>query len=135
MRFAAMWAVALAVMAIGDAIMLTTVIAPFVEARVGALMLAAPRLDAAAFFYALYPLGIVHFAAMPGLRAGSVGFAARQGALAGLFAYGTYEATNLATLIGWEWGMVALDMVWGAALTAMAAALAAGAGMRVGGAR
>ncbi|MFT7026440.1 MAG: putative membrane protein [Paracoccaceae bacterium] len=130
-----MWAVALAVMVIGDAAMLTAVIAPFVEARVGDLMLTAPRLDAAAFFYVLYPLGIVHFAAMPGLRAGSPAVAAGQGVLAGLFAYGTYEATNLATLIGWEWSMVALDMAWGAVLTAAAAALAAWAGLRVAKAR
>jgi uncharacterized membrane protein len=93
-------------------------------------MLEAPRMDAAAAFYLLYPAGVVHFAARPGAMAGDLGLAARQGALLGLMAYGTYELTNLATLQGWQWSMVAVDMVWGAVLTAGAAAAGAWAGRK-----
>lgn len=131
MRFALIWAAVFAVFMIGDLIMLPNVIAPFVEARVGDIMLADPNLVAAAVFYVGYPAAVVHFAARPGADARDIALAARQGALFGLAAYGTYELTNLATLQGWEWSMVALDMVWGAVLTGAAAA----AGARVGRAR
>ena len=42
-------------------------------------------------------------------------------ALFGFFCYGTYEATNFATLRGWTWQMVAIDVGWGTALTAASA--------------
>jgi uncharacterized membrane protein len=134
MRFALLWAVVLAVFLAGDALMLPAVVVPFFEARVGDLMLEDPRMGAALAFYLLYPAGIVHFAAMPGFKAGAPMLAARQGALAGLLAYGTYEATNLATLKGWEWSMLALDMSWGAAISGTSAAIAVWAAMRVFGA-
>jgi uncharacterized membrane protein len=38
-----------------------------------------------------------------------------------LLAYGTYEATNMATLRGWSWQMVVVDTGWGMLLTAVAA--------------
>ena len=44
--------------------------------------------------------------------------AALYGALFGLIAYATYDLTNLATLQGWPLVVTAVDMVWGAALTA-----------------
>jgi uncharacterized membrane protein len=130
MRFALVWAVVFVVFLGGDMIMLPNVIGPFVEARVGAIMLAEPNLIAAAAFWLLYPAGVAHFAAIPGARSGDLLLAARQGALLGLMAYGTYELTNLATLQGWEWSMVALDMSWGAFLTGLAAAAGAAAGRK-----
>lgn len=130
MRFALIWVAVFVVFMIGDLIMLPNVIAPFVEARVGAIMLEAPRMDAALAFYLMYPTAVVHFAARPGAVAGDIALAARQGALLGLTAYGTYELTNLATLQGWQWSMVALDMVWGMFLTGAAAAGGAWAGRK-----
>jgi uncharacterized membrane protein len=130
MGFALIWACVLIVFLVGDIIMLPNVIAPFVEARVGEIMLAEPRWDAAIPFYLLYPAGVAHFAARPGAIADDLMLAARQGALVGLLAYGTYELTNLATLQGWEWSMVALDMIWGAIISAAAAMAGAAAGRK-----
>jgi uncharacterized membrane protein len=49
--------------------------------------------------------------------------AAIFGGLFGLFAYATYEMTNYATLRGWPLAVVVVDMAWGTAVTAAAAAL------------
>ena len=81
-----------------------------------------PGFVAAALFYAVYAAGVVHFAVMPGLRAGGWTTALAQGALLGLVAYATYDLTNLATLKGWPIAMSAVDIAWGAALTAVVAA-------------
>jgi uncharacterized membrane protein len=45
-----------------------------------------------------------------------------NGAFLGALAYGTYEFTNYATLKDWHPEMVAVDLAWGTALTAVAAA-------------
>jgi len=44
-----------------------------------------------------------------------------NGALFGLFAYGTYDLTNQATLKVWSTTITLADMAWGATLTAIAA--------------
>ena len=105
-----------------DAVWLKKVAGPLFRRHVGPLMLEDPRLDVAAGFYALYCVGIVYFAGAP--AAGDPVAAGIDGALFGFFAYATYEATNLATLKGWTWGMAALDTAWGAALTGVSAAVA-----------
>ena len=46
------------------------------------------------------------------------------GGLFGLFAYGTYDLTNLAVLRDWPLGLTFIDLVWGT----FASAVAAGAG-------
>jgi uncharacterized membrane protein len=43
-----------------------------------------------------------------------------MGALLGLVAYGTYDITNLSTLRGWSLTVTAIDIAWGAVLTAVA---------------
>ena len=67
----------------------------------GHLMSPQPRLAFAALFYLLYPVGLLIFAVMPGLAEGSVARAAMLGALFGLFAYATYDLTNLAVVRDW----------------------------------
>ncbi|MEM9049365.1 MAG: DUF2177 family protein [Pseudomonadota bacterium] len=106
-----------------DAVWLRLVMLPIFERHVGPLMAETPRYEVAAIFYLFYIAGIVWFAAWPGLKAGSPGLALGNGILLGLLAYGTYEATNMATLKGWSWQMVVADTAWGAGLTGVAAAL------------
>ena len=74
-------------------------------------------------FYVFYVAGVLYFAVLPGLAEQSLGKAAFNGALLGFLAYGTYEATNMATLRGWSWQMVAADVAWGAVLTATVAGI------------
>jgi len=111
-----------------DAVWLKTVMRPLFERYVADMLRDDPRLGAAAGFYLIYCAGVVYFAVLPAAEAGGgPAMAARDGAILGLIAYGTYEATNYATLKGWDWRMVTIDVIWGTVLTAAAAA----AGMAV----
>lgn len=94
----------------------------FYREQIGNLMLASPNFAAAGVFYLFYVVGVVYFAVMPAVSAGSAVTALVNGALLGLLAYGTYDMTNLATLKGWSLQMSLVDMAWGAFLTATAAA-------------
>jgi uncharacterized membrane protein len=76
---------------------------------------------AAVLFYLVYVVGLVIFAIAPALKDTAWQTAALYGALFGFFAYGTYELTNYATLKDWPFAMVAVDMAWGTALSAVAA--------------
>ncbi len=105
-----------------DIVWLKLVSMPMFRRRIGDLLAERPRLGVAAGFYALYVAGIVYFAQIPALAGGGPGEAFVNGALFGFLAYGTYEATNFATLRGWTWSMVISDTAWGAALSGGAAA-------------
>lgn len=106
-----------------DMVFLKAVMLPLFERNVGALMAEDVKIGVAAGFYLIYVAGIVYFAVYPGMKAGSVSLVLLNGAILGLLAYGTYEATNMATLRGWSWAMVLTDVTWGAVLTATSAYL------------
>lgn len=118
----ALYAAALAIFLAVDVLWLKLVAAPMFRRQLGAIMLDDPRMEVAAAFYAVYVAGVVYFAAAPALAGGGAGQAALDGALFGLFCYGTYEATNLATLKGWTPRIAAIDTAWGAVVTAITAA-------------
>ena len=80
----------------------------------GALLTDKPNLYAAAAFYLMFPIGLVIFAVLPAETSSGVLKAAGMGALFGLFAYSTYDLTNLAIIKGWPVGLTFLDMGWGA---------------------
>lgn len=73
---------------------------------------------AALIFYLLYIVGISIFAIYPAVNKDSVFNAILLGGLFGLFAYATYDLTNLATLKDWPLTIVFIDIVWGVVLTA-----------------
>ncbi len=87
---------------------------------------------AAILFYLLYVVGVLVFAVMPGLEAGSLARAALLGALFGLIAYATYDLTNLATVRGWPVLITVIDLVWGTVLSAAVAAIGYGIGRWLG---
>ena len=95
-----------------DYLWLTRVAKPLYSAQIGSLLLERPRFGAAAAFYLLYVVGIVVFAIVPALAAGSFAMAAGLGALFGFLAYATYDVTNYATLRAWPFGVACLDIVW-----------------------
>ena len=92
------------------------------KTALGDQMLAQPRIAAAAVFYLAYAAGVVFLAVAPGLREASWQTAALFGLVLGLIAYGTYDMTNYAILKSWPLGLSIVDIAWGAALTAVAAA-------------
>jgi uncharacterized membrane protein len=91
------------------------------QREIGPLLLEKPLLSAAVPFYLLYLIGAVWFGTRPGLEAGSWTVALLNGALFGFIAYATYDLTNMATLKGFSWTVVAADLAWGAFITAMVA--------------
>jgi uncharacterized membrane protein len=76
---------------------------------------------AAGAFYLLYIAGILYFAVVPALAAGTLSRALINGALFGFFTYTTYELTNMATLPAWPLKVVLLDTMWGVVLCATVA--------------
>ncbi len=75
-------------------------------------------------FYLIYALGIVVFAVVPALKAGSWSNASLSGACLGLVAYATYDLTNQATLRSWPVVVTLLDCTWGTFLTSIVATFA-----------
>lgn len=105
-----------------DFIWLKTTIGPFFENRIGHMMRDDPKIGVAAGFYVIYALGAVYFAVYPALQTGNISLALFNGALLGLIGYGTYEATSMAIMKDWTYGMVALDITWGMFVTAISSA-------------
>jgi uncharacterized membrane protein len=122
LTYAALYAATLLVFLALDLVWLRAVAMPLFRRHVGPLLAEEPNIPVAVGFYALYVVGIVYFAGVPGMTDGPL-LAFLNGALFGFFAYGTYEATNMATLKGWRWSMVAADVGWGAFVSGAAAAL------------
>jgi uncharacterized membrane protein len=86
---------------------------------------------AAILFYLLFIAGIIFFAVLPGLDAGSWTKALALGAAFGFFAYMTYDLTNLATLRGWPITLVVVDIAWGTVLAASVATASYFIGTRI----
>ncbi|HRD27821.1 MAG TPA: DUF2177 family protein [Caulobacter sp.] len=114
-----------------DALWLGLIARTLYQREFGALLLEKPNMAAAAAFYALYLGGVVFFAVKPALDGGGWTRALLNGALFGLVAYATYDLTNLATLKGFPIRVVAPDLAWGAAVTAIAALAGYAAAARV----
>lgn len=103
-----------------DAAWLGWIARDFYRERMGDLMAEKPNMIAAAAFYLLYPAGLVFFALLPALDVQSWTTALLRGALFGLFAYATYDLTNLAVIRNWSTSLSLIDMAWGAALSGVA---------------
>lgn len=109
------------VMAILDAVWLTTVGPRLYRPAIGELLAPEPNLRIAVVFYLVYVSGIVFLAVAPALREGSAIRAAMSGAVLGLVAYATYDLTNQATLRIWPLHITLIDLAWGTCVTAAAA--------------
>ena len=105
-----------------DLVWLGYVARGFYQSQVGTLLRSPPRWWAALLLYAVYAAGVTGFVVVPALDGGSVASALAAGAAFGLVVYGTYDLTNLAVLRGWTTAAAAVDVAWGAAVSAAAAA-------------
>ena len=74
---------------------------------------------AAVAFYLIYVFGLVFLSIRPAARLTQ---AMSRGAVYGFCAYATYDLTNQATLRHWPLKLSLVDMAWGTALSAVAAA-------------
>lgn len=109
---------ALVTMVALDALWLGVIAGDVYRNALGPLMADPVNLPAAGAFYLLYPIGLMVFVIGPRLGERASVANLIRGALFGLVAYGTYDLTNLATLQGFPAGLAALDMIWGAVISA-----------------
>lgn len=105
-----------------DSVWLTTMAPRLYKPEIGELLADNFRLVPAIIFYLLYIAGVMIFAVQPALASGKWQAALVQGALFSFFCYMTYDMTNYATLKVWSLKVTILDLMWGAALTGLAAA-------------
>lgn len=101
-----------------DAIALKFMMYPLFQRHIPDLLRDEVQLSVAAGFYSVYVIGVIYFAVMPALQAERPELAIMNGAFLGFLAYGTYEASNMATIKGWAWQMLITDVTWGTILTA-----------------
>jgi uncharacterized membrane protein len=102
-----------------------TVMGPLVyRPTLGDILLPSLRVAPALVFYLLYPIGVLVFAVLPGLRAESLATAFLLALLFGALAYGTYDLTNYATLRHWTLEITVLDIGYGALASSVAATAA-----------
>ncbi|QQR38781.1 DUF2177 family protein [Devosia rhizoryzae] len=104
-----------------DFLWLALVAVGFYRAEIGPLLLGKFNMAPAGIFYLFYVAGIVGFAIVPALATQSWLWALAAGVALGFIAYGTYNMSNLATLKGWSAKLSLVDMLWGAALSGVAA--------------
>ncbi len=115
-RYLVLYLMTLVVLMVLDYLFLGIVAKGFMVSEVGD-MLAEVKPLPAVLFYLLYVAGVLIFV--------SAGVAARwqttllYGALFGLFCYATFDLTCLALLKHWSWAVAALDIGWGAVVTAV----------------
>jgi uncharacterized membrane protein len=100
-----------------DLVWLGLVARTFYRKHLGFLMAPQVNWPAALIFYLLFVVGILVFAVLPGLEAGSLKTTVGRAALLGLIAYATYDLTNLATLKDWPVIVTVVDLVWGTVLS------------------
>ena len=115
-----------------DFVWLTRIAQRFYQTHLGHLLREEPVVWAAVAFYALYLVGVVAFAVLPGLEAGSLGRAAALGALFGLVAYATFDLTSAALFRDFPVIVVVVDLAWGTVLTSGTATIGYFAGRWLG---
>jgi uncharacterized membrane protein len=102
-----------------DMAWLSVAATPVYRETLGDIMLPQIRLGPALAVYLLQALGLAVFVLPRAMESGG-GAATGYGFLFGLFTYGLYDLTNLATLKHWVWGLSLTDMAWGGVVSALA---------------
>jgi uncharacterized membrane protein len=116
-RYVILYLVTLAVLTALDFLFLGIVAKGFFVSQVGD-MLGEIRPGPAVLFYLLYVVGVLIFVSGPASATWPSTLV--YGALFGLFCYATFDLTSLALLRHWTWPVAAVDVSWGAAVTAIA---------------
>jgi uncharacterized membrane protein len=129
-RFVLAYSGAALVFLTADFLWLGTIAKNLYRSQMGHLLADDFRLGPAVVFYLMYIAGIVYFAITPALASGRWQDAVLPGAILGLMAYGTYDFTNWAVMRDWPVGLTFIDLAWGTALTAIAAAAGAALALR-----
>lgn len=121
LRYVGVYLIVFITMLVLDVVWLRGIATAWYQQGLGHLMAPRPDLFAAGIFYLMYPLGLVIFAVLPN-EDSSLLKATAMGALFGLFAYATYDLSNLATLRDWPLNVSLMDMAWGTFASGMSVA-------------
>jgi uncharacterized membrane protein len=114
--FLKLYIVAVVTFFVIDLVWLGVVARSFYRNQMGHLLRTDVNWAAAIVFYLVFVVGIVVLAVWPAVERQSLGHAIALGALLGLVTYAAYDLTNLATLEGFPFGVVLVDMTWGTVL-------------------
>lgn len=114
---------ALATFVVVDVIWLGVMTPRFFRPSLGDILLTDVSMPPAIAFYVLYPVGLMIFAIKPAFKSGSIVTAIVYGALFGFFTDATRDLLNYASLRNWSLQLTLIDMAWGSALSAAAAAM------------
>lgn len=124
MQLAITYICVLLIFSVIDTLWLGTMAAKIYRPLLDDILISNFRPVPAVVFYLFYAVGLTIFALAPALKNGQWTTALLWGALFGLFAYGTYDLTNYATLRNWGLKITAIDMAWGTFVSAAASVLA-----------
>lgn len=116
-----------------DLLWLGVVASGFYQDQLGHLLRSDVRWGAALAFYLVYVAGILVFAVLPGLEAGSLLRGAALGALLGFVAYAAFDLTSRALFRDFPLTVALVDLAWGTVLTAAVASAGYGFGRWLGG--
>jgi uncharacterized membrane protein len=119
-KYFASYAAAVLLMLALDGLWLGLLAKDFYQQGIGHLMATSPRWLPALLFYGLYPIGLLYFAVLPQSQDAGLVQALLRGALFGLFSYGTYDLSNLATLKDWPALVSVVDVAWGTLASCLA---------------
>ncbi len=115
-----------------DLVWLGVVAAQFYQRHLGSLLAPQVRWVPAVLFYLVFITGVLVFAVLPGLSAGSLARALAYGAFLGFMAYATFDLTCLALFKDFPVVVVVVDLIWGTCLSAMVTAAGYGIGRWLG---
>ncbi len=107
-----------------DMVWLMWLARPTYMAEMGDILRKQPNMMAALVFYVMFAAGLVFFAVMPGLKAGSLLHGLALGAALGFVAYGTYDLTNLSVMNGFGFKIAMIDLAWGTCVSAITSLIA-----------
>jgi uncharacterized membrane protein len=124
MSYAIAYVAVLIVFGAIDAVWLSTMGPLLYRPALGDILAPSLRVAPAIAFYLTYPIGVVVFAVLPGLRAQAPFTAAMLALLFGALAYATYDLTNYATLRNWTLPITVLDIGYGGLASSIAATVA-----------
>lgn len=115
-----------------DLLWLGVVAAKFYQRHLGPLLAPQVRWVPAVLFYLIFITGLLVFAVLPGLTAGSLARTLALGAFLGFMAYATFDLTCLALFKEFRLLVVVVDMIWGTCLSTSVCAAGYGIGRWLG---
>ena len=115
-----------------DLVWLGVVAQGFYEKHLGHLMASQVRWGPAVLFYLIFIAGLLVFAILPGLEAGSLRRTLALAAFLGFFAYATFDLTCAALFRDFPLVVVVVDMIWGTVLSSAVCAAGYGIGRWLG---